>query len=275
MKIIFYGTGGGAGVPELFCSCRVCEYARRHGGRDIRTRSQATVDNLMIDCSIDAVAHTVFYGLDMRKYRNVLITHTHSDHYSAPDMISRYIDADDWTFYLPAPAAQNEIERTARAVAASTSLPVRRAPRIREAVPFVPIQIEDAVVTPLPSNHARAIGSVLYLIESGGKTLLWVHDSGLMLPETVEYLRQRKPQLDAVSLDCNLKRGENITPAHMDILQCAQTAQLLCDLGCATHDTRFILNHIGHLLDRTHEELCEEAKEFGFEVAYDQMVWEI
>ena len=76
MRIQYYGTGDGYGIPEPFCSCRLCSYAREHGGKDVRTRSQAVIDDLMIDCSVDLLAHTLFYGLDMRKYPNILITPT-------------------------------------------------------------------------------------------------------------------------------------------------------------------------------------------------------
>ena len=86
VKITYYGTGDGYGIPEPFCSCRLCSYARAHGGKDIRTRSQATVDDIMIDCSSDMFAHQAFYGLDMRKYRHILITHGHSDHYAVSEM---------------------------------------------------------------------------------------------------------------------------------------------------------------------------------------------
>ena len=53
MKIKYYGTGDGYGIPEPFCSCRLCAYAREHGGKDIRTRSQAVIDDIMIDFSKD------------------------------------------------------------------------------------------------------------------------------------------------------------------------------------------------------------------------------
>ena len=77
MKITYFGTGGGAGVPEIFCSCRVCEVARQRRGRDIRTRSQAAInDDLIIDFPVDTFLHTLHGGLDMRKYHHVLITHT-------------------------------------------------------------------------------------------------------------------------------------------------------------------------------------------------------
>ena len=44
MKIKYYGTSAGAGIPEIFCNCRVCNYARENKGKDIRTRSQAVID---------------------------------------------------------------------------------------------------------------------------------------------------------------------------------------------------------------------------------------
>ena len=276
MLITYYGTGAGAGIPEMFCSCRICEYARTHGGKDIRTRSQATVDDLMIDFSIDSNAHCVYRGLDMRKYRNVLITHPHIDHYARTELTSRYTDTGDgWTFYLPAPACQEEAARFAAIQNDPAKQPPRRYPRIRESVPFTPMMVGSARVTPLPARHAQSIGSVLYLIEKDGKALLWVHDSGLLLPETMDYLKTLHLHLDGVSLDSTLKRGYCITPNHMDILWDQETADFLREIGLADDSTTFILSHIGHLVEKTHEELAEEAKEFGFLVAYDGMRLEI
>ena len=36
---IFYGTGASEGVPSPFCDCPMCNYAREHGGKDVRKRS--------------------------------------------------------------------------------------------------------------------------------------------------------------------------------------------------------------------------------------------
>ena len=101
VKITYYGTGDGYGIPEPFCSCRLCSYARAHGGKDIRSRSQATVGDLMIDFSHDAFMHTVYGGLDMRNYKHVLITHGHFDHYAREQLTGRYVTDENWTFYLP------------------------------------------------------------------------------------------------------------------------------------------------------------------------------
>ena len=78
MKLTYYGTGAGAGIPEIFCDCRVCRYAREKGGKEIRSRSQAVIDGVLsLDYPVDTFLHTAFYGLDMRKVKNVLITHGH------------------------------------------------------------------------------------------------------------------------------------------------------------------------------------------------------
>ena len=40
MKLKIYGTCAAEGFPAMFCSCTVCENARKWGGKNIRTRSQ-------------------------------------------------------------------------------------------------------------------------------------------------------------------------------------------------------------------------------------------
>lgn len=57
MKIKYLGTAAAEGVPGLFCNCPVCMHARLHKGRNIRTRSQAIVDDtLLIDFSVRYVS---------------------------------------------------------------------------------------------------------------------------------------------------------------------------------------------------------------------------
>ena len=275
MKIKYYGTGAGAGIPELFCSCRVCAYARKNGGKDFRTRSQAVVGDLMIDFPVDAHAHALFYGIDMQEYRDVLITHDHPDHFSRLEINSRFQDDGEWRFYLPPDSAEPERKRQAAILASNKQIPPRRAVTVLDAAPFETMTIQGYHVTALPANHVKNLQCVLYLIEKDGKTVFWAHDTGLLPEETVEYFRKRKVHLNAVSLDCTLKRGDPITPAHMDILQCKQTADMLRSFGCIDDSTVIILSHFGHLVERTHQELVEEAVEFGMIPAFNGMEIEI
>ena len=66
MKIKFLGTAAAEGIPALFCDCRVCQNARKVGGKEIKTRSQAIVDDkILIDFPADTYMHSLYGGLDL------------------------------------------------------------------------------------------------------------------------------------------------------------------------------------------------------------------
>jgi len=44
MKIRLLGTGGADGIPAYCANNPVSDFAREHGGREIRTRAAARVD---------------------------------------------------------------------------------------------------------------------------------------------------------------------------------------------------------------------------------------
>ena len=52
MIMKYLGTAASEAVPAPFCECDTCEYARRHGGRNIQTRAQAIIDHKEIFLSI-------------------------------------------------------------------------------------------------------------------------------------------------------------------------------------------------------------------------------
>src|SRR5690554_4880767 len=81
MKLQFLGTAAAEGIPSLFCRCQVCQTARINGGRDIRTRSQAIVnDCLLIDFPCEAFYHSMKFGIDFSKLNHCIFTHVHGDH---------------------------------------------------------------------------------------------------------------------------------------------------------------------------------------------------
>ncbi len=50
MKLTYLGTAAAEGWPAVFCNCPCCRQARVLGGKDIRTRSQALVnEDLLLD----------------------------------------------------------------------------------------------------------------------------------------------------------------------------------------------------------------------------------
>ncbi len=276
MKLTYYGTSAGGGIPEIFCSCRICENARVNRGKDIRTRSQAVLDDcLSIDYSVDTFLHSAYGGLDMRKIKHILITHAHHDHFLEDDVISRPEGAVDVHFYASEKSGKklkNAIDAREAAYAEGRS---KRTCDFRPQMHFIdfyqPLQILDYTVTPIRANHAPNVDAMIFIISGRGKSILWAHDTGLLLPEAVEFIKNSGIVFDLVSLDCTLERGNPITKSHMDIDRCKQTYDLLLANGNVTDSTTVIVSHIGHLVKRTHAELEAEAADLGMLVAYDGM----
>ena len=90
MKIQYLGTAAAEGWPGIFCNCKVCKEALRRGGKDIRTRSQAVIDDkILIDLPPDTYLHMLTYGLDMPSIRTMLVTHSHQDHWYPEELMMR------------------------------------------------------------------------------------------------------------------------------------------------------------------------------------------
>ena len=66
MKVHYLGTGAAEGIPAIFCECPVCKTARLKAGKEIRTRTQALIDDeLLIDFGPDTYMHSLQYGIDL------------------------------------------------------------------------------------------------------------------------------------------------------------------------------------------------------------------
>lgn len=90
MKIKYLGTAAAEGIPALFCRCDICKEARKRGGREIRTRSQAIIDEkLLIDFPADSYLHILHYNMDFSSIEHLLITHSHDDHFYPFDLLMR------------------------------------------------------------------------------------------------------------------------------------------------------------------------------------------
>ena len=281
MKLKYYGTGAGYGIPEIFCDCRVCRNARDEGGRNVRTRSLAVLDGrVAIDLSVDAFHHNAFSGLDMTKIHHVLVTHNHHDHFFPTDMFTRARNmTEPVKFYISEASGKGvrgTVERNLAEFEAGKRDPnAWTRAEVHTLEFFKPIQILDYKVTPLRARHAEVVDAMIFAIQSEDKNILWAHDTGKFPADTVEWLKSSGIAFDFVSLDCTLKRGAQITTAHMDLDWCVEMAELLKTNGNATENTKFAISHIGHLVDRTHAELEREAAEAGMIAAYDGMEVEI
>jgi phosphoribosyl 1,2-cyclic phosphate phosphodiesterase len=89
MELIFLGTGGAWGLPEVNCDCQVCIKMRQEGQKRDRTSFVLTGEStLLVDCGPDVRAQLLRHGID--RIDAVLITHEHSDHYIGLDELFAY-----------------------------------------------------------------------------------------------------------------------------------------------------------------------------------------
>src|SRR2546423_5164497 len=82
MELLLLGTAAAEAWPAPFCICDACQSARRLGGRDVRTRSGALIDDdLKIDFGPDTVMQLQRCAQNLLKVRTLIFTHQHSDHF--------------------------------------------------------------------------------------------------------------------------------------------------------------------------------------------------
>ncbi len=89
MDILFLGTGGAWGVPEINCECLICREMRKRGEKRERTAILLSSEtNLLIDCGPDTRSQLLRNRVD--SVGGVLISHEHGDHYMGMDELFAY-----------------------------------------------------------------------------------------------------------------------------------------------------------------------------------------
>ena len=272
MKLQYLGTAASEGWPALFCQCEHCARARAAGGRNIRTRSQALIDDVLaIDFPADTYMHILTHRLDASKWAAVLITHAHSDHFYPSDFVMRRPP-----FAHGAVPLTVYCNRQAAFMAQNIDLQMQLhhgEVEFRIVDAFVPFRHGRYEITPLRADHDETQDAYIYLISDGDKTLLYAHDTGYFPDETWAYLRGR--QIDCISLDCTYGVLPTQRNGHMSIDVCAEVAQRLAKDGRIPATAQLILNHFSHNGLLIYDELVPKAAELGFTVSYDGLTIKI
>jgi len=284
MVLQYLGTSAAEGWPGMFCSCEVCETARKRGGRNIRTRSQALVfankigegspdQRLLIDLSPDTYLHYVTHNVELNKIGHLIVTHSHNDHflpselkYRGPIYSSKGVDCKMQVY------GNETVIDICQNFADTAIVGTKEQYGFHIAENFTPFKAGEFTVTALPANHARNERCLNYIIEHDGKRMLYGNDTGIFKDETLDYITD-KP-FDLISLDCTFglkKEGSN----HMGLPDVIATKKGFIAANCLKPDTRIVLNHFSHNGGAPYEEMVEAAKPHGFEVSYDGGVWEI
>ncbi len=276
MRLQYLGTAAAEGVPAIFCSCETCRKARKLGGKNIRTRSQALIDGkLLIDFPADTFYHSMRDGIDLTHIHNIINTHPHEDHLY-PSEVYNYMKG---FAVLPEGHPKfhfwggNEMERLLTPMTENPRMLGRVETHVFE--PFVPTDIDGYIVTALPAHHGTET-PFIYMIENDGKTLLYAHDTGAIKDEVWAYLEKVKPHFDLLSFDCT--RGgitsEKVT-GHMGLGDIKVIKEKMISLGLSDEKSTYIVNHFSHNWpDINYEDRAVYEKD-GFLMSYDGMVVEV
>ncbi len=274
MKLKYYGTAAAEAFPAFFCSCDHCERARKAGGKNIRSRSQALVnDDLLIDFPPDTYMHIASYGLDLRKIENIIITHSHMDHLHYPDLRNvRPVNAKRPENFgkLNVFVSNGSSQKIKELMESDSEVPEFLELHILK--PFACVKIGKYDVTPILANHDMKTDPLNFIISDGERCMLYGNDTGYFLDETWAFLEREKICFDYVSLDCTCTGDDGeFAKNHMTLKTCVNVKNRLLQMGCADEKTVFCVHHFSHNGGYTYDELVPVAQKLGFIVSYDTM----
>lgn len=285
MKLHLLGSSAGKTVPRPFCSCRVCQAAIEHGGRDLRTRTSLHIypENAAdmasqnvpykVDLSPDTGHHMIQHQFNLSCLEHLLITHPHGDHF-APEYLAvrpSILSDTESMPYLNVYGGQNTIDSMTRA------MPDLERFRIRAVVvqPFTRFQAGELDVFPLRAAHLQPAEAFNFVIQWGEQTVLLAWDTGMWAEET--WAAATDFVFDAVFLECTaLGPGTRASGvSHNGLESFLKMRDRLGKEGCLKTDAPFVAVHIGDNGLLTHDEAQELMASYGVTVGYDGMWLEL
>lgn len=272
MKITLLGTSGAEGWPGLFCRCEACGKARKLGGKNLRTRNSALIDDVLkIDFPPDTLHHVIRYNLDLRCMRALLFTHAHDDHFSAAELQYR------GPYFVPTPIADRlPIYGPADVIhCLEHRLDLERDPYTVQTLPlWKTVRIGDYLVTPIKAQHDPSQDCYNYIIrDMEGVTLLWASDTGWYEKETWDFLAPFS--FDAVVVECTKGPHEGGYMAHLCIPEVIRMREKLIGMGAFSDDGLMVTTHFSHMGGLMHEELEARLNPHNILVGYDGMTCHI
>lgn len=272
MEVHFLGTAASEGIPNPYCSCEICNHARKVKGKESRTRSSVIIDQkLQIDLSPEFSWQLHREGVDARKITDLLFTHTHPDHFNIGDLYSRMIG---FAHDVPSPLHIYGNDIAISECAKFLTGYSKDRFRFHSAVPFVTVEFNGYRMTPLLANHATWEFCYVWFIEKEGRTLFYGHDSGWFPELTWQWLAGR--HIDLTVLECTLGYTGEIHPNnHMSIEAILAAQKRLTETGCCDKKSRIVLSHISHNVKMNHQELERLMLSHDIIVAWDGLKMDI
>jgi len=284
MIITFLGTSAANAYPEAFCRCKNCEQARILGGKSIRKRSAALInDDLLIDLGPDIMTASNIHNCSLSGVRYCLQTHAHADHLDTSHFLSRspgygVVGAPRLHFF----ASSGTLRYIAHLLEQDCALAGFLDPEVGERLnlevhqinPQQSLTMGSYIVTAFPANHDPIVEPLLYAIQMNGRTIFYGTDTATLPEETWRGFHKHKLQFDLVILDHTYGPNEPGSD-HLSANQVMEHVARMRNEDLLTQNARAFATHIAHEGNPTHPELADFAKQHGYEIAYDGLVLEV
>jgi adenosylcobinamide kinase/adenosylcobinamide-phosphate guanylyltransferase len=235
VEITLLGTGSADGWPNAFCGCSSCLVAR--ASEEVRSQTSVLVDDvLLLDCGPETLRQSVRAGRSLGAVTDVLVTHAHPDHFDPAVLLYRgWVTDAPLQVIGPAPVVEACEHWIAPGDDRITLTPVAAGQRLT---------LGEHRVTVLPARHAQPGDAVLYAVERGDRRLLYATDTGPLLADELEPLRDEA--CDLVLLEETF--GDRTVDAgdHLNLTTFGQTVAVLRDLGIVTRHTDVVAVHLSH-----------------------------
>jgi len=262
------GTGAAEGIPAWYSGSRVSEHARKHGGRDIRTRCGAIVDGVIkLDLPPDSLVQMHRDGLDARDWLALIFTHSHDDHF-AIDQIQYGLYPFNDAAYLGYPIFGNE-EIVRRLDERYPGWPIE----VHRTRSFEPFEVAEYRITPISAHHMETEDAQNLILEHGGKAFLYGTDTGIWQPPTWEFLAGWK--LDGLVLECTAGRLVADFWGHHGLDTFLPTVDRLRSEGILKPNAPVVSTHHSHQGEMTYAELCEALADRGIVAGYDGFEFDV
>lgn len=288
MKIRFLGSGAAEGIPAIFCECRLCRQAREQ--KRYFTRSQILIDgDLLIDFPPDSYYRALTAGVDLAEVKDILVTHSHSDHFYAEDFFMRGLLS---SYRLPvhtvnvyaSKAVTDLLDKFYSGYPKGTYKPepigtfngydeYAQSTEYVNVSPFEKFGAGEYTVTALPSAHVPAEPSLIYAVEKGGKRLLYATDTGYPAAEVFDFLEREGGVFDAVVYDGTYGFSD-INEGHMNFRDCERMKSELAARGLTSDRTKHYITHMSHNVAKDLDDLDKNFPR-GFIMACDGLEAEV
>ena len=258
MKITILGSGTSTGVPEIGCTCSVCN---SQDPKDNRLRCSGVIDvngvRILMDCGPDFREQMIRLN-DFKAIDAILITHEHYDHVGGLDDLRPFCRFRDVPVYAEPYAAQHLRERIPYCFAENLYPGVPRIllEEIHPDVPFQVSNIEGAKVEILP---IRVMHGKLPILGFRIGKMAWVTDM-LTMPES-EY--EKLQGLDVLVMNALRPQPHG---THQSISEALENVKRL-----APKETYFV--HMSHNVG-LHKE-AERELPLHVHYAYDGLIIEL